>query len=94
MPVVWLGKEIKGFFRKTFTVFGRNVQPILGVLVKDIDMPVDPVTAIFAFLSTPEGQKLIDPLVQINAEFATIIMDLIKKIHNDVQAKLSPTTVK
>lgn len=53
----------------------------LKAFLRSNKLGMDPVTAIFNFLATPEGQKLIDPLVKLDTEFITIIMDFIKKIH-------------
>ena len=52
---------------------------------------MDPVTAIFNFLSTPEGQKLVAPLVTANAAFVGIIGDLIQRVH-DHNPPASPAT--
>lgn len=53
---------------------------------------MDPVTAIFNFLATPEGQKLIDPLVKLNTEFVNLIFGLIKNIHDSKQATSGNST--
>ena len=44
---------------------------------------VDPVTAIFNFLSTPMGQKI---LADLDAGIVSIIKDLIKVVHGNVTA--------
>lgn len=56
------------------------------------NVPIDAVTAIFNFLSTDEGQKLIDPLVKLNTEFITLIFGLIKHIHDKGQATSGNST--
>ena len=53
-------------------------------------MGLDPVTAIFNFLSTPVGQKLIDPLVTLEnnavSDFSKILQDLVVQVHNKITA--------
>lgn len=47
---------------------------------------MDPITAIFNFLSTPEGQKVV-------AGIETIIQDLVKLFHQNSAAAATPAVV-
>ncbi len=44
--------------------------------------PMDPVTAIFAFLATSAGQNVVEDLRKIDAAFVALISGLVKKIHD------------
>ena len=57
-------------------------------------VPLDPVTAInnaisglFQFLSTPEGQKIVEDFRQLDAAFASKLKDLFDKLHAGSTAK-------
>ena len=63
----------------------------LRQFLKDVKMtPIDPITAIFTFLSTPVGQKLIDPLVTLEnnavSDFSKILQDLVVQVHTKLTA--------
>lgn len=44
--------------------------------------PMDPVTAIFAFLATPAGQNVVEDIRKVDASFVTLISGLVKKVHD------------
>jgi hypothetical protein len=45
-------------------------------------MDMDPVTAIFNFLSTPAGQQVTTQLIQAEQTFVNLIGDLVKIVHD------------
>ena len=56
-----------------------NIQQLKNFLLKG-KQGMDPITSIFNFLSTPEGQKLLAPLTAAEADFAKILASLIASV--------------
>ena len=84
---------IVGLSKPSFWDKVRNafIKPVFAILVKEEDMPIDPLTAIMNFLTTPVGQKFADPLVTfenaILSDFGKVIQDLITLAHNKIAGK-------
>ena len=79
--IIILAKRELGFAARIRYLFGK-----LPLFAVQPGGPMDPITAIFNFLSTAEGQKLMEPLTKVEADIVVILSDLIKKVHNDVTA--------
>lgn len=76
--ILILTRQEFGFLARVRYLFGKV--PLFSL---ELGEPMDPITAIFNFLSTTEGQKLVEPLTKIEADLVTIIADLIKKVHDN-----------
>lgn len=47
---------------------------------------MDPITAIFNFLSTPQGQAIVQDILALDKTFVTLLQGLIQKSHDAVKA--------
>jgi hypothetical protein len=56
---------------------------------------MDPITAIFNFLSTPAGQQIATQLIALDGVFVTMIGDFVKVVHskNPPPATPAPTPI-
>lgn len=43
---------------------------------------MDPITAIFNFLSSAQGQEVVKLIIQVDTAFITLIAGLVKKVHD------------
>ena len=77
--IIILAKRELGFAARVRYLFGR-----IPLFALESGGPMDPITAIFNFLSTTEGQKLMEPLTKVEADIVVILADLIKKVHSDI----------
>lgn len=73
-------------------LFTNKLAPIFGVLLNKDVITMDPITAVFNFLSTPEGQKLVAPLVAVEADLVSVIANLIKQVAAKHTATPTTTT--
>jgi hypothetical protein len=52
---------------------------------------LDPVTAVFNFLSTPAGQQVTLALIALDKTIVTTIGDLVTKVHDSAVKPIPPT---
>jgi len=76
--IIILAKQKLGLVERIRCLFDK-----LPLFSLETGGAMDPITAIFNFLSTAEGQKLVEPLTKVESDLVTILADLIKKVHDD-----------
>jgi hypothetical protein len=89
--VIVVARKGAGSFKDRLKFLFQKNQPIFGVLVGKDNMPSDPITAIFAFLTlalqSPTGLLLIKPLVEVEGLIGTALGDLITSVQAQIKAK-------
>ena len=68
-------------FERLLSRFGHLVA-FLHFRLSHKGLSMDPITAIFNFLATPAGQKVVEALIDVDKAVIGAIGGLIKKIHD------------